>query len=80
MAVTQLVANMQSLQEKSGAMRPPSTLGFKSIAVERGDRSDESDAVTLTMTTTSGLKLVFGLDRRLAEELQEGLMKSLPKN
>jgi hypothetical protein len=80
MAITQLVANMLAQQQKSGQERPPTTLGFKSIDVEPGNRMDESDAVTLRMTTTSGLGLVFGLERRLAEELLEGLQKTLTKN
>lgn len=80
MAITQLVANMLTQQQKGAEQRPPTTLGFRSIEVEPGNRMDESDAVTMKMTTTSGLALVFGLERRLAEQLLEGLQQSLTKH
>ena len=71
---------MVQRQASGGAQRTATTLGFKSIEVEPGNRMDESDAVTKKMTTTSGLGLVFGLERRLAEELLEGLQNTLKKH
>ena len=80
MVITQLLSSMVQRQAAGGQQRPPTTLGFKSITVGPGNRLEESDAITLRLTTTSGVALVFGLERRLADELQEGLLLHLKKN
>jgi hypothetical protein len=80
LAITQLLGGMVQRQAAGGQQRTPTTLGFKSIEIEPGNRMDESDAVTMKMTTRSGLGLEFGLVRRLAEELLEGLQKNARRN
>src|SRR4051794_1289907 len=61
--VSQLIA-MQRAQ-LAGSAHPPTTLGFRDIKVEPGRRLDQSDGVVLRMILTSGLELVFGLERPL---------------
>ena len=74
-----MLFRMVSAQDRSAIMRTRTNLGFKEIAVLPGNRLDESDAVTLVMTTTTGLKLTFGLERLVAEELQQGLGRRCSK-
>jgi len=53
---------------------------FKSVTVEPGNRLDDSAAIRLRFTTTTGASLIFGLERRLAAELYEARLTHFKTN